>query len=175
MKPNQPTLILAVLASVIILASCQKQVDELAQNEPATRAQSNASGKMVPIKGTYTTTNERLSNPPMLQQRITGLGQSSHLGEGKFIAVSTLNLTTPPPFNLGGTASFYAANGDIFTTSFAGTASPNTDGTLNVSMLHTITGGTGRFEHATGSFVDTTVGNPNMPGGEITYEGYISY
>ena len=130
---------------------------------------------MLPLKGTYETTNERLSNPPMLLQRITGIGQSSHLGEGKFVALSTLNLTTAPPFSLSGTATFYAANGDIFTTSFAGTASPNTDGTLNVSMLHTITGGTGRFEHATGSFVGTTVGNPNMPGGEITYEGYISY
>jgi hypothetical protein len=175
MKPNQPTLILAVLASAFFIASCQKQVDELPQNESATRAQSNASGKMVPIKGTLITTHEILSSPPMFRQRITGLGQISHLGESKLVSLATLNMTTPPPFISTGTSIFNAANGDTFTTTHVGTVTPNGDGTMTVIINHTITGGTGRFEHATGRLVANTISNPSLPHGELRIEGNISY
>ncbi len=76
------------------------------------------------------------------------------------MAISTLNLTTPPPFKLAGTATFYAANGDVFYTVFAGTSIPNSDGTSNVVIIHDITGGTGRFKHATGKFTANAIADP---------------
>jgi hypothetical protein len=129
----------------------------------------------VPFKGTHTTVTERLSGPPMLQLRITGTGHATHLGQGTFVALSTLNLTTPPPFTLGGTATFNAANGDSFYTSFSGTATPREDGTMSVVMTHEVTGGTGRFKDASGIFTGETIGSLTNPEGIITYDGYINY
>lgn len=128
-----------------------------------------------PLKGAYHTNSQILSGPPMLATRITGIGQSSHLGKGTFVANSILNLTTAPPFSLGGTAVFTAANGDEFYTSFTGTAIPNGTGANQIEMHHTITGGTGRFENASGSFSGYTVAVPGHSNGYITYEGNISY
>ncbi len=129
----------------------------------------------MPIKGSYSTISERLTPPPMVQVRITGTGQSSHLGQGSFVALSTMNLTTAPPFAIGGTTTFYAANGDEFYTSFTGTSTPNSEGTLDVEMTHQITGGTGRFADAAGTITGSTIGSLTNPNGHITYEGTISY
>ena len=111
----------------------------------------------------------------MLKQRITGIGYSTHLGESKFVAISTVNLTTPPSFQLSGTSTSYAANGDVFYTVFTGTATPNADGTSNVVFTHNITGGTGRFKHATGSITGNAIADPKKPSGFTTSEGYICY
>lgn len=129
----------------------------------------------VPFKGRHTTVTERLGDPPLLQLRITGYGQATHLGQGTFVALSTLNLTTAPPFTLGGTATFNAANGDSFYTSFSGTATPMVDGTMAVVMTHEVTGGTGRFTNASGTFTGEATGSLTNPEGFITYDGYISY
>ena len=129
----------------------------------------------MPIKGAYHTTAQILSGPPMMSQQITGIGQSSHLGRGSFVAYSTVNFTTPPPFYLGGTAVFTAANGDEFYTTFTGTATPTGTGSNEVEMHHTITGGTGRFENASGTIDGYTIATPGHANGYVTYEGSISY
>ena len=55
-----------------------------------------------------------------------------------------------------GTATFTAANGDILTTTVAGTATPTSSpSAFTVAETHTITGGTGRFAGARGSFIVT--------------------
>ena len=95
-----------------------------------------------------------------MQQEISGVGQSSHLGRSTFVAYPTIYFTTPPPFRNEGTASFKAANGDEFFTFFTGTVTPNTDGTNTVVMEHEITGGTGRFEGATGGVTGFTIAVP---------------
>ena len=52
--------------------------------------------------------------------------------------------------------SFTAANGDTLTTTVEGTATPtNSPTAFTVAETHTITGGTGRFADARGSFVVT--------------------
>jgi hypothetical protein len=103
--------------------------------------------KTFPLKGTYSTVNEQLSSPLCFAKN-NRHRQSTLLGQSTFIAFSTLNLTTPPPFKLGGTSTSYAANGDVFYTSFTGTATPNPNGTMSLVISHTITGGTGRFNNA---------------------------
>ena len=155
--------------------SCTKE--RSTSNENETQSAGLRAGKekpFVPLKGVYLTTNELLAPPPMQQVRITGIGESSHLGEGRFVAVSTMNQTTPPPFQLGGTCIFYAANGDTFTSTFTGTATPG-PGRITVIVDHIITGGTGRFEAARGSFTGTSIVNPAITTNSITYEGNISY
>ncbi len=166
---------LFAIITACLLFSCQKDViqEEELSNNLSMAANSNEE-KELPFKGTYITASEILQPPPFLQTRITGTGNASHLGNSSFVEVSTLNYTTPPPFNLGGTATFAAANGDEIYKSFTGTATPNQNGTLNVAMLHIISGGTGRFEHATGSFSGYTVATPGHSEGSISHEGTIS-
>lgn len=129
----------------------------------------------LPFKGSYHTTAQILTGPPVMQQQITGSGTSSHLGKSSFVANSTINFTTPPPFLLGGTAVFTAANGDQIFTSFSGSATPAGTGMNEVEMVHTITGGTGRFSNASGSFTGHTIAIPGHSNGFITHEGTISY
>ncbi len=51
-----------------------------------------------------------------------------------------------------GSYEFTAANGDTLTADFTGQASLATPGVLSIVETATITGGTGRFAGATGSF-----------------------
>ena len=62
-----------------------------------------------------------------------------------------------------GAATFTAANGDTLTATVEGQATPASPGMLSIVEIYTITGGTGRFADATGSFtlnstVDTATG-----------------
>jgi hypothetical protein len=167
---------LSLVISSSYLLSCQKESFEDNTINNQNPVASNAKmATALPFKGTYTTSSEILQPAPFLQTRITGLGQASHLGKSSFVALSTLNLTTAPPFRLGGTATFTSANGDEFYTTFTGTAIPNGQGALNVSMSHTITGGTGIFKSATGSFEGYTVAVPGHSEASIDHAGTISY
>ncbi len=151
--------LLLVLASMYLLLAFKKK------DEP----------KAVSFEGTYTTTREVLSPPPTLKQRVTGTSQTKPLGINKFVALSTVNVTPPPPFKLTGDATFSAENGDSFTTTFTGTNTPNAEGIAIVEMMHTITGGTGQFAKATGTFVGNATADPKTQTGSITYKGTITY
>ncbi len=97
MKQQFKNPLLCVFASMIFLFSCKKETVSVNENETVSAiAKKNEANKMVPFKGTYTTTVEVLTGPPMLLQRITGVGHATHLGASTFVALSTLNLTTAP-------------------------------------------------------------------------------
>jgi len=129
----------------------------------------------VAFEATYTTSNELIDPPPLLKQRITGVGKSNELNISKFVAISTQNTSTPPPFKLSGPCTYYSDNGDVFYSEFAGTATPNANGTITVEMSHKIIGGTGKFEHASGSISGKTIVDPKMPTASITCQGTISF
>ncbi len=174
MKYSHPKVVIA-LATFLVITSCKKEISPISsedQMSAALLATNRGSHTYVPIKGTYVTTNLIISPPPLLRQVITGVGRSSHLGEGTFVAQATLNVITN---QISGTAYFTAANMDIFYTNFSGTGIPNPDGTRTVVVNHTISGGTGRFLNATGNLIGYTIGNPAVPAGLITYEGTIKY
>ena len=57
-----------------------------------------------------------------------------------------------PRVPLLGTATFTAANGDTLTATIAGLGTRTSPTTLSIVEVYTITGGTGRFADATGSF-----------------------
>ncbi len=167
---------LSVVIASCFLFSCQKEAIENESNNLSSSASLKSTGPQEhPFKGSYSTSSQILQPPPVLQTRITGTGHATQLGNGTFVAVSTLMFSAQPPFNLSGTAIFTAANGDEFYTSFTGTASPNTNGSLNIFNNHTVTGGTGRFQNASGHFTGYTVAIPGHAEASIDYEGVLSF
>jgi hypothetical protein len=91
----------------------------------------------------------------------SGTGNATHLGRYTVSFEAVVNLETLMGV---GTMSFVAANGDSIFTTFNGQATPTPDPNIFLVVeLETITGGTGRFAGATGSFtlereVDLTTG-----------------
>lgn len=103
--------------------------------------------QQVPFKGAFQ--GNDAVNPPIITTTATGTG--THLGEFSLIQETTLTSETTG----NGAAHWVAANGDsIYSTSVV-SADFSTDslGYITVTEIHTITGGTGRFVGAQGSFI----------------------
>src|SRR5262245_17036080 len=85
-----------------------------------------------------------------------GTGHAAHLGKTGLSATFALTPTAVPnTFNLTGTTTVVAANGDRLFTTFTGTTTSTGGATASVTFVNTITGGTGRFADASGSFTTT--------------------
>jgi hypothetical protein len=117
----------------------------------------SAAASAVPFKGTL----EGIADPPQFEPppstffsaHLLASGNATHLGRFTMDYSHRVNLLTLSGI---GTAIFTAANGDAFTTTVQGTATPtNSPTAFTVAETHTITGGTGRFADARGSFVVT--------------------
>ncbi len=81
MKHQLSALLFCVVASLTFLSSCKKEMAALNENQAISpNLKRTVASRIVPIKGTYVTTNQFLAPPPMLLQRITGIGEASHLG-----------------------------------------------------------------------------------------------
>ena len=109
-----------------------------------------AAGREVPFTGSWKSVEVGTLSFPFLSVALEGTGDATQLGhfteEGDF----TVNVLT-----LHGTGSevFTAANGDTLNATGEGQATPTaTPGVLSIVEHLTITGGTGRFAGATGSF-----------------------
>jgi hypothetical protein len=82
---------------------------------------------------------------------IEATGTATHLGR---FEVSVPHLVDLPTRTAAGYYEFTAANGDTVYAEFTGQASPTaTPGVLYIVETATITGGTGRFAGATGTFI----------------------
>jgi hypothetical protein len=103
-----------------------------------------AAQQQVPFKGTFQ--GKDAVNPPTITTSGTGLG--THMGE--FSLTQETNLST-----LNGSAHWVAPNGDSIETAFISSPDFSTEalGYITVTETHTITGGTGRFAGAQGSFI----------------------
>ena len=178
---TQISVLLAVFASFYFI-SCQKEaVDPLEKNfdSSAVLANANKENKMsetgVPFKSSYTTRMVVLQGPPNLVQNVFGEGIASHLGKSTFEATSSVTVTFPPPFKVTGSRTITAANGDKIFTTFSGNSTPVVNGLNGADLQETITGGTGRFADASGSF--TTKARNNFITSTFTadFDGYIRY
>lgn len=167
--------LLLLTAISTIFFSCQKETLPAEENMVSAAAPNASKNNEndVPFKGFYITRAEFLAGPAV--QRITGTGQATHLGESSFIANATVNFSTLPPFAIAGTAVFTAANGDQFFTQFTGTSTPAGIGTSRGVINHTIIGGTGRFEDATGNLTGIAIVNAANPTNTVSYDGNINY
>ncbi len=108
-------------------------------------------GEQVPFKGRLdgTVTVTPIA-PPIASVFIEGTGNATHLGRFTVDVPHVVNQA----IRVGsGTYEFTAANGDTLTADFSGTGRLLAPGILSTVETATITGGTGRFAGATGSFV----------------------
>jgi hypothetical protein len=124
----------------------------------ATRAEvgSNWAARELPFKGTLEGSFTFIPDPPPSTFASVDfaplIGNATHLGR--------FTLTGPHRVNLAaaatavGTFEFTAANGDTLKAPFTGLGTPTaTPGIASIVETATITGGTGRFAGATGSFI----------------------
>lgn len=175
---------LFLLAAIAIfsLISCQKEgltssnEMQTSANEMQTSANAGKGSEAgMPFKASFNTSSVLLQGPPNLIQRVSGTGIASHMGNSTFEATSYVTVAFPPPFAVSGTRTITAANGDKLYTSFTGTSTPVIGG-INGAVLHeTITGGTGRFANASGSFVNTATNNFNTSSFMAIMDGTINY
>ena len=100
-----------------------------------------------------------------------GTGTATHLGAITVQRTATLTATsTPGIFDFKGDAVLTSASGDQLTTEIDGTFNANTG---HADLVYEWTGGTGRFEHATG----LTFWSVDVAGGEydVVANGQINY
>ena len=123
----------------------------------ATAAGLLAQGHVVPFKGRWEgalTTRTPLP-PSFLSISFEGTGNATHLGRFTVEIRIVLNTTNR---TLTGTYEFTAANGDTLTAGFTGQSPLTPPGVPQTSVeTATITGGTGRFASASGSFTTERV------------------
>jgi hypothetical protein len=127
----------------------------------------------VPFHAKLETTITISGPPPVRQVRSAGFGTATHLGKTSFEVEATVNVAIQPAV-VTGTATFTAANGDQFFTSFSGTTRPD-NGAIIGDFMHEVTGGTGRFSDITGSFTGHSVHPLALQSGSLIFDGTISY
>lgn len=108
------------------------------------------------------------------QVRSAGTGTATHLGKTTFEVQATVNFAVQPA-QINGTATFTAANGDQFYTSFSGVTRPNGTGAIVGDFNHEITGGTGRFTDISGSLTGHSVHQIGLQSGSLIFDGMIDY
>ncbi len=177
---KQISVLLAVFASFYFI-SCQKEaITPLEESISSAGVSANANeSKMsetgVPFKGSFTTSSVVMQPPPNLIQRVSGAGIASHMGKSTFEAISNVTVSFPPPFTVSGTRTITAANGDQLFTTFTGTSTPAVNGMNGADLHEIITGGTGRFANASGSFTTKARNNFITSTFRADFDGYIKY
>ena len=101
-----------------------------------------------------------------------GGGTATHLG--KYTEHITMQINLPTRHSMGA-ATFTAANGDTLTATVEGQATPASPGVLSIVEVYTITGGTGRFAGATGTFTLESIANQATGVSSGTFSGAIDH
>ena len=116
-----------------------------------------AAEKEVPFRGSIQAVEIAAVQFPTLFVDGSGSGNATHLGRFTVTYEVEANLLTHESF---GSSVFTAANGDTLSTDFTGLGTPTDNPDIHTLVeVHTITGGTGRFAGATGTFIRTSVLN----------------
>jgi hypothetical protein len=110
----------------------------------------------LPFKGTYEGLETVLTVAS--HHHLDATGNATHLG--RFTV--TANWTVSPAGGIDTSSTWTAANGDEFHTSFTRSGVPSPP-TITFTETHTITGGTGRFADASGSFTVVQTRGLAMP------------
>lgn len=127
----------------------------------------------VPIKGSFVgSASVTPLDPPIVSVLVVATGHASQLGHFTLEAPHLVNQAT---LTASGTYVLTAANGDTLSASFVGTASPiDPPFIIGISETATVTGGTGRFVGATGTFSVHRVFNRATGVTTGSFEGRIS-
>jgi hypothetical protein len=150
-------LVLLLLCITMIISSCHKEDEHVK--------------KTVPFKAKFKTVEVPFSDT---EDQVTGTGTGIPIGNSNFVAY--VNFVNFP--SVKGTSTLTTENGDqIFTTFSGSVAGPDND-TLRITNTNTITGGTGKFAGATGSFIAHGIVNTKLPPeapATLTNDGTITY
>jgi len=135
-----------------------------AAGQPATAA-------TVPFKGTFEGSQTTTPlDPPRAFSVVSATGTATHLGRFTLEIPHTVNFATRTG---DGTYTFTAPNGDTLTATFTGTADTSTP-IFAIEEHATITGGTGRFAGAAGTFTAHRLFDPVNGTTTGSFEGTIS-
>ena len=102
-----------------------------------------------PFKGTLTALETNQLVFPILSVNRDATGTATYLGKYTEHATFQVDVRTG---SATGTATFTAANGDTLTASVVGQGTVTGPTTRSIVEVYTVTGGTGRFADATGTF-----------------------
>jgi hypothetical protein len=129
----------------------------------------------IPLKGYLSVTAEPSStqpDSPLLDVQITGTGQATVLGN---VVVAAAGKLDPATLTYTGSFVWTASNGDTVYGEFVGQFIPTAQpGIFQNIEVFTITGGSGRFEDATGGGLAGGLGNPFQPNFLHPFTGTIS-
>jgi hypothetical protein len=150
-------------ASLLWLVGCSQSVSPTAPTSvSADRLVAATVGREtdrqeLPFKGTLEGSFTFVPDPPPSTFASVDFGpltgNATHLGRFTLTGPHRVNLAATPA-TAAGTFEFTAANGDTLRASFTGLGTPTaTTGIASIVETATITGGTGRFAGATGSFI----------------------
>jgi len=139
-----------------------------------------AAGQPRPFKGSLNGqfVTAPTDDPTVFLSEARARGNGTHVGRFTKVTSDALNVVTG---EVTGAFTMTAANGDLLTGNYTGFAVLETATTFSWSLNATITGGTGRFENATGEFVFVAGGEFVVVGGTLygtyteTFDGTISY
>ena len=145
-------------------------VAALVANREGPSASSASAALAVPFKGRFegTQTVTPLA-PPRASVEVFATGTGTQLGRFSIELPHIVNFSTS---SASGIATIVAANGDVLTGDFDGQAQVGP--IVSIVELVTITGGTGRFEGATGTFVIRRTFHPAIGMTFGSFEGTIS-
>jgi hypothetical protein len=156
MKVRHPLLVGLVVAVAVSLASVSVAV-----------------AAETPFKGTFNAVEtSQLVFPPIASVDREGTGTATYLG--KYTEHATLQVNVLLGSSTG-TSTFTAANGDTLTASITGQSSLTSPGVLSIIEVYTITGGTGRFAGATGTFTLESTLNLATETSSGTFSGAIDH
>jgi hypothetical protein len=117
-----------------------------------------AAQKQVPFKGTMQG-QDADSDITLTSVKVTtkGTGIATQLGQFSFVLINIVTFATGTS---AGTATFTAANGDSFSTTVTGSGEFIAPDLISIMETYTITGGTGRFAGAQGTFIVERLASP---------------
>ena len=134
-----------------------------------------ATGSSVPFTGRFEGTYSGSGAPPVITVHVLAEGSASQLGRFTFDSVHDVNFVDLTGV---GTVVLTAANGDTLTANETGIATPlSAPGSFHIVETLTVTGGTGRFEGATGEVVVERLSLPLGPDSGTTsgsFEGRLT-
>lgn len=103
------------------------------------------------LDGSFTVTPIDPNDPLKVAVHLQAAGQGSHIGSFTYDFPHLVDRTTVPSTGIG-LCTITAANGDQIFAAIEGTATLIVPGLLDGTEIAVITGGTGRFEGASGGF-----------------------
>jgi hypothetical protein len=131
-----------------------------------------AAGEQVPFKGSLAGLDITTAvNLPFVSVQVTATGNATQLGLFTYTELDTVDTRTRKGT---GTFMFTAANGDTVFGTISGQATFTPPNVLTIEENATITGGTGRFAGATGTFTVTRLKNTVTNVTTGSFEGTIS-